>query len=499
VRKPNVIVLLLDCVRADHCSVCGYERPTTPGLERLAERAVVYEQAISPAIWTMASLASLFTGTYPSTHRFVRLGQPFPSEFRMLAEALRDAGYYTFGLGTWIPFFGFGGLDRGFEQFEPRLRPTGIRRLCRWLLSLRRRGGGGAADGGGADQAGAEALPAAPADSPLMRWLKWQVSKFVDKGAKRVLRVTAEMIRRRDPDRPFFAYVHIGEAHGPYRPPWPYRNKYRPRDVREVRDWRINQDPMPYYLGEKPISPDEFRVLAALYDGAIEYQDKVVYGFYRELERMGLAENTVFAVLADHGECIGEKGLFRHSFCVYEPLVHVLLTVVYPDVPGRRESRVVQTLDLPRTIAELAGADGGFLEQQQGNSLLEPGTGARPPDFAVSELVKPLSRQRLEAGDELARYNHGIIGFRSADYKYIWRTTGEEEFYCLRDDPREGNNRIGDPALAEAVNRFRTEGSPWITRFTEAYTEVQALLTSGEAPDLSPEVEARLRDLGYVE
>jgi len=498
-EKPNVVVILLDCVRSDHCSICGYERRTTPGLERLGERTVVYENAISPAIWTMASLASLFTGTYPSAHRFVRLGQAFPTELRMLAEALRDAGYQTLGLGTWIPFFGFGGLDRGFEQFEPKMRPAWWRRAYRRVSALGK-GGEEAAQPAPSTEPGAEAMPAAPAgEGEFTKWLKWQVSKVADKGAKRILDLTADRIRRRDPDKPFFAYVHMGEAHGPYHPPWPYRNKYVPRELKHIDARRINQDPMPYYLGEKPIRPEEFRVLEALYDGAIEYQDKVVCGFYRQLERMGLAENTMFVVLADHGECIGEKGLFRHSFCVYEPIVRVLLTVIYPDVPGRHEPRIVQSLDLPRTIAELAGVDGGFMDQQQGNSLLEPGTGARPDDFAVTDLVKPLSRQRLEAGAPLACYNHGIIGLRSAEHKYIWRTTGQEEFYCLRTDPAEEHNRMGDPEVRQAVDRLRTRGGPYLTRFTDAYTEVQHLLTSGEAPGMSEEVEARLRDLGYVD
>ena len=74
--KPNIMMVLLDSLRADHCGILGYEKPTTPGSSYLAEKGVVYEQAISPGIWTMPSMASLFTGVYPDAHRFVLLGEP---------------------------------------------------------------------------------------------------------------------------------------------------------------------------------------------------------------------------------------------------------------------------------------------------------------------------------------------------------------------------------------------------------------------------------------
>jgi arylsulfatase A-like enzyme len=505
-RKPNIILLLLDSVRAKDCGIYGYELPTTPGLEYLGERGVVYEQNISPAMWTMPSVASLMTGTYPDTHRFEQLGKPFPERLMTLAEALRETGYATLGLATDIPFFEFAGVGRGFQEMHSSdMLPSLAHRVLRGVrtyIGMRR-----------SRQAPRNAQRSDPAavgiDRAIVRkmlptsrtgdWMRWVGSLWYDKGASKLLDRALESARRLDRDQPFFMYLHIGESHGPYRPPARYRRKYRPKDLKHINGWTINQEPVSYYAGDRPVSEDEFRFLRAMYDGEIEYQDRLLMDFYRRLEAAGLAENTMFAVFADHGDNIGEKGLVRHSFCLYDTLVHVPLVVVYPGGEARRESRVVQTLDLPRTVADLAGVRGRFRDQCEGNSLLEPGVGKRSADTAVSELLVPMGKQLAAYRERLARYDCGLLSLRTSSHKYIYHTTGEEEFYALATDPDETRNAIAEPAQSEAVGRLRGLASPWMGRFRAAYDSLRAEIDGEPEPEIDADVEQRLRDLGYIE
>lgn len=311
---PNVLVITLDTTRADHLSVYGYERPTSPALEALASHADVYERAYSTSSWTLPAHASLFTGRYPTSHgmRHDPAGELVLSEAIdapkgiraralardavTLAELLRTAGYRTGAVvaGPWL-HHEFG-LSRGFQDYD--------------------------------DDAVQRTRRAVEVTDAALRWL-------------------------REDGEPFFLFLNYFDPHAPYAPPPHYRHSFLPRDVRvDLRS--ALQAP-------------------ALYDAEILYMDEQVGRLLRGLRERGLYESTLIVVTADHGELLGDRGTWGHERYLWEPLVRVPLLVKPPGPPrsGRREESPISMVDILPLVLESVGLEAP--EGVQGRLHRRPG------------------------------------------------------------------------------------------------------------------------------
>lgn len=303
-RPPDVVLICLDTVRADHLGCYGYERrDTTPWMDALAARSTVFEECSATAGWTKPSVPSFLTGTYPLQHGVYRgdardatgvFSDVLPDEARTLAEVFGEVGYQTAAFVKNAQLRDGMGFEQGFDLYV--------------------------------DQAG---------DA---REIRWQASDWLED---------------RDPERPFFLYLHFLDAHWPYPVPEEYATLFANEEVvGSIRseDWRELRDEV--NSGERELTAEEREALIGLYDGALRYLDDQL----ARLERR-LPPDTVICIVSDHGEEFGEHGKIGHGHGLWENLLDVPWIL---HAPGRRPARVetpVSLVDLYPTLIAAAGLD----------------------------------------------------------------------------------------------------------------------------------------------
>lgn len=325
----NVVVILMDALRADRLGVYGNPRPTSPYIDRLARNALVFEHAYAQAPWTAPSVASLFTGTYQSVHQVThrmddsREFSVLDDRFVTLAEVFHAAGYRTgaFSSQAWIlPETGFA---QGFDDFvvassifDRYETDRVVRSAMGWILQHR--------------------------------------------------------------DEPFFAYVHILNPHSPYEPPPPFDRIWWQRAVPPSMQKlsRLGIDEQWQRLlrlgtaNGDPLTRDDLDYLLAMYDGEISYVDWWIGALVRELHERGMLEKTLIVITSDHGENFSEHGLFGHAQHVYNPEISIPLIFSNPKLfpEQRRVAAVVESIDVYPTLVDLIGAPRPA--QLQGENLL---------------------------------------------------------------------------------------------------------------------------------
>lgn len=297
----GVLVISLDTLRADHLSAYGYSRDTSPFLDALARRGVLFEQVIAQYPSTLTSHMCVFTGLYPGEHGVYPPDAVLSERIPTLPELFRAGGYRTGGFTEGGFVAGRFGFARGFDTFDDRARRK-------------------------------------PDD------------------VERTLARARAFVEGIGPEERYFLFVHSYQIHDPYDPPEPYASMFRdgeppdtfPPDAAHLV--RHNT-----YGGELPAGTVEY--FEALYDGSIRYADDQLAEFFAFLEERGLTDDLTVVVLSDHGEQFQEHGQFVHADIYYETM-HVPLVVVHPGLPaGRRVGRPVELLDVAPTLLDLAGID----------------------------------------------------------------------------------------------------------------------------------------------
>ena len=417
---PDVLLLILDTVRARSLSLYGYGRPTTPRLEALGRDGVVYERAIAPAPWTLPSHAAMFTGR-PAHELSASWRRPLDDAHETVAERFTRAGYRTAGFVANMGYAGWEtGLDRGFQRYEDH--PISLRQLV-VESSLARRIVG----------------------STRFRDLRGTDENFVRKSAARVNERFLGWLDRGDEERPYFAFLNYYDAHAPYEPPEPYRTRFargEPRGaVSALHRW--NENP----FAPPPDSAAIARELDA-YEAAIAYVDAEIGRLVEELERRGRLDRTVIVVASDHGEEFGEHGVYDHGNSLYFDGVHVPLLVRYPPrVPaGTRVETPVSLRHVAATLADLAGLEGPPLP---GRSLAGP---PGSPDGAPV-LTEVSFAPRLPDWFPVSRGD--MASLIDERWQYIRNGDGVEEFYDLDEDPGERRDLAADPARGADIARYR--------------------------------------------
>jgi arylsulfatase A-like enzyme len=492
----NVALIVLDAVRADHVSCYGYERTTTPNLDGYAAAKTRYATAVSPGVWTFPSMASLFTGLYPSQHGMNRANRSVPPELKLLAERLRQAGYRTGGFSA-NPYTGRTyGFQRGFEVFQEfwgvgmagagdQGRTSALRgafnRTYQWLFprvrgTLKR----------------SQTLTRA-----YQRYLRRQVEGR-DKGAAALTDAAIEWLGQVRTDyHPWFLYAHIMEAHAPLAPPLAHVRRFINDDAAIERARAVNQDAMAYMAGANPLGGEDMRALIDLYDASVSYGDELLG---RLLDALGERDDTIVLITADHGNCFGEHGILDHFFSVHEPLAAVPLVVSHPEIATGVIQRPVGTIDLAPTILEAAGLPTSGLA---GVSLAAE---ADPRPCLVTEFLDPpLERFNRFHRFDPVRFRRELRGVRRGHHKYIWSSDGHEELYDLRGDPLETINLADvEPAL---LAELRALHQRWLETTAAGATAAAASNghrngnSAGEGEDfeVEEEVAQSLRALGYFD
>jgi arylsulfatase A-like enzyme len=426
----NVVLIVWDTVRASDLSAYGYPRDTTPNLAAWTRLGVRYDLALAPAPWTFPSHCTMFTGLWPyqlDAQRSFRLRTAAPT----LAEVLTAHGYQTAGFAANTNSCSWeSGLDRGFLHYEdyPLTLATLLGRTVAGNALLRNVWHAG--------------------DYHAQKWIALQ-----SRDAAGLTDDALAWIGSRRRDRPFFAFLNLLDAHGPYVPP------YRPSSVSGAslaypRDYQ-------FLTGQAPPSGDlgrDIHLMHDAYNECIAYMDYQFGRLMEELNREGLLENTLVIVTADHGEAFGDHpGIFTHANSVYLDEVGVPLVMIGPGAPaGRQVPYPVSLRDLPATVLDQLGLAAG--SPLPGHSLaaywrLAPG--APPP--RTSEALSELVNDNAFVGqpcDGFARH-----GFRMAlaegGWRYVRDGMGTEELYDLRTDPFEMTDLVATGQAGPALGWLR--------------------------------------------
>jgi arylsulfatase A-like enzyme len=453
---PNVLLIVLDTVAADHLSLYGYPRRTSTALGELAGRGVGFNEARATSSWTLPSHASMFTGRWPhelSAGWLTPLDRTHPTA----AEYLRSRGYATAGFVGNTHYCGWdSGLARGFTTY----RDYSLPRLIAFRTSVL------------VDRivAGAVAI-----EHFLEEWLVfegfwpatktvWRLFEYDSKGADVVNREFLDWLSHdREPERPFFAFLNLFDAHSPYelRPAGIHRFGARPRNQHEA-------DLYVKWLEEFHRAPSDrlIPLMRDRYDDCVADLDEQLGWLIDELDRRAVLERTWVIITADHGESFGEHpGVFFHGASLYRTELHVPLVII---PPGKRPSPRVVTepvslRDLAATIVDITGLQAG--SPFPGDSLARlwdapprpAGPGIVTSSPALSEVV-PLRDRDEDTRHWLSTPRWPFAALTQDQWTYI-RREGDvvEALFHLREDPQEQQNIADDPAMQPIVRRMRAE------------------------------------------
>lgn len=418
-EAPNVLLLVWDTVRGFSLSLYGYERPTTPHLERIAAEGARFDLAMSTAPWTLPSHGSMFTGHRPSMLS-ARLNTPLDGRHAVLAEVFASAGYVTGGFAANMSYVSREhGLARGFSHYRDfRLSPSGIIGSSRLGMVLLNNG-----------------------------MVRKALGYFELPGRKSAGTVNKEFLRwlKRHEGRPYFAFLNYFDAHQPYIAPKEFRARFSHDSGTPFRPRLVD-------AAFKDMTAEEIRWSKGEYDATIAYLDDQLGRLMYALEQRGVLDNTIVVITSDHGEHFGDHRRVSHGNSLYRQLLQVPLVIRYPaKVPvATVVTHPVSLADLPRTLFDLAGTDGtdGFPGRSLGRFWGE----VFQPDS--SEII--LSEMPTVAG---AR----ALSLISDGYHYIRWFGRPPQLYHLKDDPEELQDLAAAPSAAKIYRQF----SAVETRYTD--------------------------------
>jgi arylsulfatase A-like enzyme len=444
-QGPNVILISIDTLRADHLGCYGYDFDTSPYIDEFARESVLFKNAKSQIHWTLPSHISFLTSLYPSVFKkWARLScSAIEDKYLMLAEIMRNYRYKTaaFTGGGWLTReYGF---DQGFDYFKGDIKSSNIERVFNKY---------------GID------------------WIRKQKGKF-------------------------FVFLHCYEPHAPYDPPRPFKEKFvLPSIPSEFTDYCSHIADDPSEVREKTLKwfwdrkdrKSVLNTIIGLYDGEIAAVDAGIERLFEEIKRLGIFENSLIIFLSDHGEAFLEHGFFGH-YNLYEEILKVPLVIHLPKAMQQYNKRTIDELvglvDVLPTILDICGISYPS-DRFQGISLLNliNGRGIYPRDFVFSENL-------VEKAAATARYKYRISKYG--------QDNEEESLYDLSSDPQEKRDLLEENIIDLRIEKIYQQLK--IDIFRQLNKDAKLIRKRGykAAPKneihLSRDTREQLRALGYLQ
>jgi choline-sulfatase len=446
-ERPNIILVTVDALRPDHIGAYGYSKPTTPYLDRVAAEGCVFDKAFSSSGWTTPGLMSVFTGLHAPAHRVDRREYDLSPAVVTIAEALRDAGYAAPDLCYLLGAPSYQNLGFESNPEKEQLVSEGHQILFQWL-------------------------------------------------------------RRHAPHRqPFFLYYHNRHVHQPYNPAAPYDTMFVRRATLEdstiAEKVRAVRTQLMVPAGSLPFTPDDQEWVRGLYDGAVrQTDDDFVKPLFTIIDELGLGDNTVVVITADHGEELLDRGHVGHGSTslkstLFEEIIRIPLIVWAPGrVPQGRVQELVHQVDLMPTLLEFAKAKPP--PRLQGRSLV-PLLKGKHRRWQPATIFCETIPGGYQADDEMAKTR--IRCARTNRWKLV-RVTGPETddvaLYDLHNDPEETVSVAADNR--EEVESLNRSLAVWVAQCQQVYAatsfEEGAETVPADAPPpeiVSPEAGDTLR------
>jgi len=460
-RTPHVVIMLIDTLRADRLGVYGHGHNTSPVIDALARESVVFDSCYSPAPWTLPSVVSLQTSTFPSEHQVLIEGQKTPLSMPTLAERLQDDGYATASFFANAFAGPMSGLNRGYDRcdYNPA---TDAPTVDQWIKSLQ------------------------PGPSYLY-------------------------VHNVEPHDPYFASQpaaklmwteHLKRIGSPPRTPtanrkrieglWTgYRHMTKVDFVRKIPVGTTDNSEGQTKAMAKIAEHEEF--INVLYDAAVRDADSRVGRIINTLAKNGRWDDTLFILLSDHGEELGDHGGWQHDQSLYDELVRVPLMIRFPKgapFTPKRISQPVSLVDIVPTIMDYMGSDAD--PNTRGRSLLpliEQGSGDEA-ELRVTSMRVNLKKFYRPYKEQRGDLN---VVVRQGAWKGIWNAEPATlELYDLREDPAEQRDVSADHQ--ELATSMKDHAVAWLDEGRARAADV--VVPPQEA--LTEEQIERLRSLGYV-
>lgn len=433
----GIVLIVIDTLRADHLGAYGSSRGLTPELDALAERSWVFENAIATSSWTRSSVASILTGCYPTSIDVLGREDAIADEVQTLAELLGAAGYRSWGITTNGNAGERHGFQQGFDEFlvpEPRV--------------------------------------SYPDDFPMIP-------------AEAVTELALEKLAARDPDAPFFLFLHYTDPHDPYLPhpeliegpEPPGRFDGSRRDLKELD--RLPSDQR---------TEDDMARIRHLYAGEVRYCDLWLGRLFDGIEELGLDDGLLTIVTADHGEGLWDHGRRDHGRDLYQETVRVPLIVHLPGKSSASAGRVEETVSLadivPTVLASCGVASGAGVQGRDLYPLLE----ARDRGPAFASVYSEMTVNNVDA--------HAVW---MGPFKAIRDRTPDEpeeetERWQLFDLSRDGAEHEPAASLGDAEPDLRRMLWVWDRELQRARIEGETV----PLEELDADTLQQLHGLGYV-
>jgi arylsulfatase A-like enzyme/uncharacterized membrane protein YbhN (UPF0104 family) len=443
-ERPNLILVMVDTLRADHLSCYGSREVETPAICSLAEDGGTLFDGFSHASWTKPAAASLLTSLLPSSHGAVAKTSVLPAETVLLAEAMQQGGYATGGIASNINLAESFGFDQGYHEYH-YLAPD-------YLL--------------GAKESSSKLILYQIARSV---WFKLKpglrVSDFYQEAAT-VNGVAFDFLERHRDSR-FFLFLHYMDPHDPY-----FEHPYNGKAIARVG----NQHP----------SPERAAEMQRLYRGEVRYLDGHFAKLLERLRELGLYENTLIALTADHGEEFYEHGGFWHGLTLYDEQIHVPLLIKWPKgapaAPPLARGHISRLIDVAPTLLARAG--------------IQP-----PGAMQGIDLATPLEARAEKDRSVLSEEDHEgnvLRALRTPEWKLIEANPGNprglapEELFHLAADPGEKRNLVGEQGSRAQALRTQAEAE-------QQFARSRAASDGGRTAELSEAQQEALKALGYAE
>jgi arylsulfatase A-like enzyme len=374
----NIVVVVINALRADHLPSYGYSRDTSPHIDRLAQDGIIFDRAIAQSYWTLPSIVSIFTSKYMCAHNVDSRDKKLGEDTSTLAEVLSSHGYTTAAFTCGLDTAAIYGIDRGFDIYSVY--------------------GGNEATGSFSD-----IMPKA------MKWLN------------------------KNKNKKFFLFLHSYDVHMPYKdyPGDGFDKDYKgifndlPLDYNELK--KINNYTLYSENRKIQLSVEDINHIIASYDDCIRYADGFIGHLIDNLKRLKLYDKTIIILCADHGEELGERGTFNRfgNQNLYQEVIRVPLIIKHPSIRlnGQRIKSAVELVDIMPTILDLLGISmPGDLQGKSLASLIKNGVDRVVHEYVFSEASK-----------------HKWMILRHDGWKLLYALE-RGELYNINDDPSERNN-----------------------------------------------------------
>jgi arylsulfatase A-like enzyme len=438
--QPNVVIVTIDTLRADHLQPYGYAGATSKYISRLAKDGVVFEHAFAAHTNTAPSHASMLTGAYPGVHGIRQNGMKLAPSAATLAEMLRERGYATGAFVSGWTLTPHTGLDRGFDVYDAQFSRSRRPGEDSWKL----------------------------AD----RWLKKTAA-----GTK-----------------PFFLFFHMFEPHFGYEPPDEYALRFLPGQSALQVPLDLH---LPGLLSRRRLTPQAIKEYTARYDGEIALADHMLGKLLSRLKKLAVLENTLIIFTSDHGETLFERPwIADHGGRAYDEQTHVPMIVRLPnrEKHGKRVAAQVHHVDIVPTVLDVIGettvprlpgrslAGVARSRKQREDTTRAVFTHARPEPERVPEISAALVKTGLITAIRLPPFK--LIEYPLADGQYF------QQVFNVETDPGETRNVAREHPEVLATLRAQLDAFRKSTGTGDA---------NAAAPQLTPEVHEQLKSLGYVQ